>query len=140
MPDVIAGLIGIGFLVLWVYCVYDVVSTDEVIVRNLPKTLWLVIVLLVPDVGSLLWLGLGRPRVWDKHRNDPERYGTSRGRPYTGEHESLAAPTGLDDASLEGLNPLVRHREEQSRLRLWEEQLKRREEELRRRELGEEPS
>ena len=136
MPDIVAGLIGAGFLVLWVYCIYDVITTDDVIVRNLPKMVWLIIVLLIPDIGSLLWLGLGRPRIWDKQRLNPQRYGTPRARSHPVGHESLSGP-GLDDEALDKLNPLVRHREEQSRLRLWEEQLKRREEELRRRELGE---
>jgi hypothetical protein len=43
----------------------------------------------------------------------------------------------LEDGSLDHLSPIVRHREEQTRLHMWEAQLKRREEELRRRELGE---
>jgi hypothetical protein len=37
------------------------------------------------------------------------------------------------------MNPIVRHREEQARLRMWEAQLARREEELRQRELGFDP-
>jgi hypothetical protein len=134
MPDIVAGLVGAGFLILWVYCIYDVITTDDVIIRHLPKVLWLIIVLLIPDIGSLLWLGIGRPRAWDKRAHDPQRYGSPRARARPVQHESLTAPN-LDDEALQDMNPIVRYREEQSRLRLWEEQLKRREEELRRREL-----
>jgi hypothetical protein len=139
MPDIVAGLIGIGFLILWIYCIYDVITTDEAIVKHLPKVLWLIIVVLIPDIGSLLWLGIGRPRIWDKQAHDPGRYGSPRGRSTAVDRESGPAPS-LDDEALADMDPIVRHREEQSRLRLWEEQLKRREEELRRRELGGDPS
>jgi len=133
MPDIVGGLIGIGFLVLWLYCIYDVITTDEAIVRHLPKLVWLLIVVLIPDIGSLLWLGLGRPQIWTRQAHDPRRYGTSRMR----SHPVGRSTPSLEDGSLDGLNPIVRHREEVTRLHMWEAQLKRREEELRRRELGE---
>jgi hypothetical protein len=129
MPDIIGGVVGIGFLILWIYCIYDVVTTDEAIIRHLPKVVWLLIVIVLSDIGSILWLALGRPQIWTRQAHDPQRYGTSRLR--------VSPSTPLDDASLDHLSPIVRHREEQTRLHLWETQLRRREEELRRRELGE---
>jgi hypothetical protein len=130
MPDIVGGLIGIGFLILWIYCIYDVITTDDAIVRHLPKLVWLLIVVVIPDIGSILWLGLGRPQIWTRQAHNPQRYGTSRLRP------SPSTPM-LEDGSLDHLSPIVRHREEQTRLHMWEAQLKRREEELRRREFGE---
>jgi hypothetical protein len=56
------GAVGIVLLALWLFCLIDVIVTDEYSCRNLPKMLWLVIVLILPDVGSVLWLILGRPR------------------------------------------------------------------------------
>lgn len=56
------GLVAVLLLLLWLYCIIDVITTDQAACRNLPKLLWLLIVLLVPDVGSVLWLLLGRPR------------------------------------------------------------------------------
>jgi len=129
MPDIIAGIIGIGFLVLWFYCLYDVITTDEAIVRHLPKVVWFLVVLVLADIGSILWLALGRPQVWTRQAHDPQRYGTSRLR--------TAPSAPLEEATLDHLSPIVRHREEQTRLHMWEAQLQRREEELRRRELGE---
>ncbi|MEV0631977.1 PLD nuclease N-terminal domain-containing protein [Nonomuraea wenchangensis] len=48
-------------LVLWLYCLFDVITTPEPLCRNLPKILWLVIVFLAPLVGSIVWLLAGRP-------------------------------------------------------------------------------
>ena len=125
MPEIVAGVVAVGFVILWIYCIFDVVTTDEAIVRGLPKLVWLLIVVLVPEVGSLLWLGLGRPRVWTRRTHE-----AGRTRPLPRARPSLGP---VDDPSLDHLSPAVRHREEQARLRMWEAQLKRREEEIRRR-------
>jgi hypothetical protein len=124
MPEIVAGIVAIGFVVLWIYCIFDVVTTDEAMVRHLPKLVWLIIVVVLPELGSLLWLGLGRPRVWTRRAHGAGRPGPI----------ALARPPAgpLDDPSLDHLSPAVRHREEQARLRMWEEQLRRREEEIRR--------
>lgn len=135
MPDIVGGIIGIGLLILWFYCLYDVITTDEVIIRHLPKVVWFLVVLILPDIGSILWLALGRPQVWTRQVHDPQRYGSSRIRVAP---SSPATPsTPFDQSSFDHLSPILRHREEQTRLHMWEAQLKRREEELRRRELGE---
>jgi hypothetical protein len=55
------GLVGLIVLGLWLYCIFDVISTDEALVRNLPKLVWLLVVLFVPTIGSIAWLALGRP-------------------------------------------------------------------------------
>jgi hypothetical protein len=137
MPDLVGGLIAVGFLVLWIYAIYDVITTDDVIIRHLPKMVWLIIVLILPDIGSLLWLGLGRPRVWTRQVHDPQKYGTNRLRQFPATPAGPVSPVAaLEDGSLDHLSPIVRHREEQTRLRLWEAQLKRKEEELRHREYG----
>ena len=48
-------------MALWIYCIFDVIATEEVLIRNLPKTVWLLIVIFLPTVGALAWLLLGRP-------------------------------------------------------------------------------
>jgi hypothetical protein len=130
LPDIIGGIVAIGFLVLWIYCIYDVITTEDAIIRHLPKVAWLLIVVLLPDLGSLLWLGLGRPRVWARRARDQRSNGPIRVGRY------LGTPPD-DQPSNRGLNPIVQYREEQARLRLREERLHRREQELRRGEVGE---
>jgi len=75
------GTLGLVMLVLWVFCVADCIISDEARVRSLPKLLWLLIVLVLPDVGSVLWLALGRPK-W-----------ATRSRPYKG---NTGVPTKYD--------------------------------------------
>lgn len=56
-------VIGVLFaLALYIYFIIDVVRTPRGTTRNLPKWLWLIIVVLVPIIGGLLWWGLGRTR------------------------------------------------------------------------------
>jgi hypothetical protein len=136
MPDIVGAVVAIGFLVLWIYCIYDVITTDDAIIRHLPKMVWLIVVILLADIGSLLWLALGRPQVWTRQVHDPQRYGTNRLRTFPSAPPGPTVPA-LDDGSLDHLSPIVRHREEQTRLHMWEAQLRRREEELQRRERGE---
>lgn len=52
---------GVLTFALWVYCLVDVIGSDEGRVRNLSKTIWLLLVLLFPFVGSIAWLVAGRP-------------------------------------------------------------------------------
>ncbi|GAA3584050.1 PLDc N-terminal domain-containing protein [Nonomuraea rosea] len=54
--------LGLVTLVLWLYCLFDVITTSDVLCRNLPKIGWVIIVLLFPLVGSIIWLVAGRPQ------------------------------------------------------------------------------
>jgi len=129
MPDIIGAIVGAGFLILWIYCIYDVITTDEALVQHLPKLVWLLIVVLLSDLGSLLWLAFGRPRIWHRRAQDPTR----RAGYATGPTADTSGPGGGTNAK----NPIVQYREDQALLRLREEQLNRREQELERRERGE---
>jgi hypothetical protein len=61
----IGGLLLIGLFLFWVWAIYDVVTTEPSQARNLPKVVWVVIVvMLFPflfDIGPFLWVLLGRP-------------------------------------------------------------------------------
>jgi hypothetical protein len=57
------GAVGVAVFCLWIFCLVDVIVTDDSLCRHLPKMLWLLVVLLLPLVGSILWLAVGRPRV-----------------------------------------------------------------------------
>jgi hypothetical protein len=46
-------------LAVWIYCIIDVITTPEGQCRNLPKLLWVFIVILLVDVGSIAWLVAG---------------------------------------------------------------------------------
>ena len=57
----LAILLGPLVLLLWIFCVIDVIRSRDDEVRHLPKIGWLILVLLFPLVGSIAWLVAGRP-------------------------------------------------------------------------------
>ena len=111
---------------IWLFAIFDVISTDEVLVRNLPKVMWLVFVIFVPLVGSVAWLILGRPLYagWQPggHSHDAPR-------------SRYIPPEDRPDFGRASSGPSV------DELRRWEDDLARREQELRRRDQeGDSPS
>ncbi len=57
------GGLAIVAFAIWVFCVIDVITTPSDGCRNLPKLVWLFIVILLPDVGSIAWLVAGHSWV-----------------------------------------------------------------------------
>jgi Phospholipase_D-nuclease N-terminal len=55
------GFAGLLLLGLWLFCLIDAITTPDGTQRNLPKIAWVLIVLLLADIGSVLWLVAGRP-------------------------------------------------------------------------------
>jgi hypothetical protein len=60
------GALGLVMLGLWIFCLIDVITTDSSQMRHLPKAAWLLIVLLLPDIGSIVWLVIGHD--WSARR------------------------------------------------------------------------
>lgn len=57
-------LLFVGLLLFWLWALYDVITVEPTKVRNLPKVMWvMVVVLLFPflNLGAVLWVLLGRP-------------------------------------------------------------------------------
>jgi hypothetical protein len=110
------GIFALAALALWIFCIIDVATTDESEMRNLPKMVWLLLVVFLMDIGSIAWLIAGRPH---------------------GKSFAIASDTAAPRANVappDASSTIVHEREEAARLRMWEEQLRRREEEVRRRE------
>lgn len=53
--------VGLLVMLLWVFCLIDVITADDGGVRYLPKIVWLLLVVFLPLAGSLAWLFAGRP-------------------------------------------------------------------------------
>ena len=79
---------------LWVFCLIDVITTDEYLCRNLQKGWWVLIVLLLFDVGAVLWLVAGRP--WQARAGRPASTG-DRDRYPEYERPGRFAATNPDD-------------------------------------------
>ena len=71
------GFFGVVLLGLWIYAIFDVISTPEGAARNLPRMMWLAIVIFLPDIGSIAWLLLGRPSTKSFHLERPRSDGES---------------------------------------------------------------
>ena len=112
------GLIGLALLALWVYCIFDVIATDEILIRSLPKMAWLFIVIILPDIGSIAWLALGRPQFAGWRPGDTEGRVTRR----------VVGPEDRPDFSPGSGSG----RTDAAHLQAWEADLQRREQELRR--------
>ncbi len=93
---------------LWLFCIIDVSTTRESQIRNLPKIVWLFVVIGLPDLGSLAWLVAGR--TWDARPTRPDpRAGRFPEYDRPGRH--IAANPNDDEAFLRQ----VRERAEQQR-------------------------
>jgi hypothetical protein len=53
-------LFSILVIVLMIGALIDIITRDGSQVKYLPKMVWLIIVILLPLIGGLLWFGLGR--------------------------------------------------------------------------------
>jgi hypothetical protein len=71
------GALALLAIALWVFCIIDVITTPEGQCRNLPKFGWLILVIILMDIGSIAWLIAGRP--WDAKQADLP-YKGNRGR------------------------------------------------------------
>jgi hypothetical protein len=98
-------------IALLLYTLVDCLQTDERRVRNLPKLLWTVVIVLVPFLGPLAWLIGGRP--------PREQAGSWPLRP--------AAP-GDDPDFLAGLGKSKAERDRDDLLRQWEDERRREQE------------
>lgn len=133
------GILFVIALAVWLYCVLDAITADRERVRNLPKGVWIAIVLLFFEIGAVAWLVAGRPR------------GPAPDLPYRGARGAGRGPSGpmpwptsgsagrrggrpAPDDDPEFLARLEREaaRDHERLLGSWEEDLRRREEELRR--------
>jgi phospholipase D-like protein len=125
--------IGLLVLAFWVFAVFDVIKTDRAMCRNMPKEMWLFVVIILPALGAIAWFIMGRP---EHARFVP---GSTEQR-HPGSMWKLEPRSDLPSGGHVGPedNPEFMRSAEERRLRAWEEELRRREEELRKRERGDE--
>lgn len=110
---------------LWVYCIVEVVQADDARVRGLPRSAWMAVVVLLPGIGSLAWLVLGRPLA--AGRTAPPAtgaWGAPRTRTVGQPRTSGLAPDD-DPAFLRSLS--ARAADHDRRLAQWEQDRQRRE-------------
>jgi hypothetical protein len=146
----VEGLAALALFAFWIWALLDCIATDSSMCRNLPKPFWIILVLILPDIGAIIWLLLGRP----------ER---ANWRPGSTDYSAPRRPVGIEDSPRYSPNPSVTDRRSEEldaelerwereqraaapapapaptaspELTAWKEQLDQREGELQRRELA----
>lgn len=119
------GALGMVLLVVWVYCIFDAITSDAPAVRNLPKGVWVVLVIILSDIGSLLWLVAGRPQ--GPARSLPDKGNTAIPAEYDRPGRAVAASPDDDAAFLASLRTRAERQrtqaaEESRRLRAAEDE------------------
>jgi hypothetical protein len=112
-------------VLLVVLALISCLSAEEGEVRALPRIIWVILILLFPLVGSIVYFAAGRPVTAGQRQT---------WRPGSGFPEASRPPRQIaPDDDPEFLRTLDRQgkRQDEDMLRRWEEDLRRREDELR---------
>ena len=104
---------GLGLL-LMVFALVDIIRADQQTIRHLDKTMWIIIVILLPLIGSVLWFAVGRDHG---HAVDLGSFGDPRRR------EALPRPEGSTERELEALEREIEREEQDDRIRRLEAEL-----------------
>jgi hypothetical protein len=127
----LSALPALLYIGLVVYSVIDCLQTPADEVHRLSRAGWIAVIVLIPLVGALGWLGAGRP---GRGRHERAPLGPDRADGYGWTAEGVAEhPIGPDDDP-DFLAGLGRAQREQKRLLTRQEEDRRRREEQRRRE------
>ncbi len=118
------AVIGAFTFVMVLAALIDIITRDPLLVRHLPKVTWVILVIVLPVIGSIIWFAVGHD--WGERREaipfgDPRRQDAAVRR--------MRAEYVVDEAAVEAE---LRLSEKQARIRRLEEQL-----EAKRRERGE---
>ena len=116
------GAFGLMMFALWIFCIIDVITTDAALCRNLQKPIWVLIVILLADVGAIVWLVAGRPWPGSASSSGPRSQRDSLGSGFPERRDRFAATNPDDD---EDFLRQVRQRAEEQRRRYREEQKRR---------------
>jgi hypothetical protein len=127
-------------LALLVFCLIEAITTPADEVRNLDKTLWILLIIFVPLVGGIAWLVAGRPQV--RRSSTQWRMGdgfaeSSRPRPASGSGTSPRSRSMSPDDDPAFLASI--HVEQEQTLKKWEDDLRAREARLREEEQPRQP-
>lgn len=60
------GILAVLSIALTVFALADCVQTQDDEVRGVPKWAWIVLIVLIPWVGPLTWLFVGKERSWGR--------------------------------------------------------------------------
>lgn len=111
------SLVVLLFFGFWIWALLDVISTDGSMCRNLPKLMWIILVVILGPIGALIWLLLGRPSKADW-------------RPGSTDYAAPRRPAGPEDSPRYSPTPIITDRrsaELDKELERWEREQQERE-------------
>jgi hypothetical protein len=106
----VEGIVAVALFLFWIWALLDCIATDSAMCRNLPKIVWIILVVFLPDLGALLWLLLGRPEKADRRSGSTD-------------YASRRQPVGIEDSPRYSSTPIItdrRSRELDAELERWE--------------------
>jgi hypothetical protein len=106
------GGLALVIVASWLFCIFDVLTTDASRCRNLPKPVWILIVLLLFDIGAIAWLVAGRPWTGSVRNGMPYKGNTGAKYPEYDRPGRFAASNPDDD---DAFLAQVRNRAEEQR-------------------------
>lgn len=56
MPYLVSLVVVAGMI----FALVDIITRDQSLVKHMPKTVWLFVVILLPFLGTVLWFAIGR--------------------------------------------------------------------------------
>ncbi|MER7171290.1 PLD nuclease N-terminal domain-containing protein [Streptomyces mesophilus] len=116
-------------LALTIFAFIDCLNTPEDEAKHLPKIAWVFIILLFWVVGPIVWLAAGKQRTPPQGGRTPSEW-----------HRNHRTTWVAPDDNPEFLKSIKdENKKDESLLKDWEADLRRREEELKNREGGDEP-
>lgn len=118
-------------LALTVYAFIDCLNTPEDEAKHLPKIAWVFIILLFWIVGPIAWLAAGKMRNAPANGRTPSEWHRAHRTPYVAPDDN---PEFLKSLAEEAA--ASEEKKDESLLKSWEADLRRREEELKQRENG----
>jgi hypothetical protein len=64
----LGGVFFLASLIFWLWALFDSLTSPAARIRALPKAVWVVLVLLLFEIGALAWVIFGRPRAGQPHQ------------------------------------------------------------------------
>lgn len=107
-------LTGLGLLLL-VFALVDIIRADRWSIRHLDKSMWIIIVILLPLIGSVLWFAIGREYGRSIHLGS---FGDPRRR------DSLPHAESTTERELAALEREIEREEQDDRIRRLEAKLR----------------
>lgn len=59
----LGGLFTLAVVVVWLWALFDAITTPGDRMRYLPKLVWVAVIAAFPPLGAIAWFIVGRPRV-----------------------------------------------------------------------------